>query len=341
MLDELVPARWRAVPLPRRALIALCVGAGYRIVQIGGGKAIERGRIMPDSPPAAVEAFRRLRLPVVLRLPEDQGLQVDDILPRAAERELGPILQNRIEALGPWPQAETCFDHRIVDRQSPGELTVRVTLASREQVTERCRQLAELGLPVDHVDVVDGDPLAPPRIDLLRSGEIRAGSVPWGRLAAAVLALAVAGGAWLGFLGWQQSDRILAARAEQAAVRRSAEAIGPLRRQLEAVAARAEALRARLESAPSALDTLEALSTTLPDSAWLEELRLAGEQLQISGFSADAAALLPVLEEDPVIERAEFRSASTRTSVTLPDGGTREVDRFVIASRVIRTGPRP
>lgn len=336
ILDELVPVRWRAVRLPRRALIVTSVGPSFRVVQIGGGKVIERGRITPGTPVAAIESLRRLRLPVVLRLGDDDALHVDDTLPRAAERDLGSILQNRIEALGPWPQPETCFDHRIVGRPGPSELTVRVTLANRDRLTERCQRLAELGLPVDHVDVVEGDPAAPPRIDLLRSGEIRAGTLPWGWLAAAVLVASVGIGGWFGVLGWQTAGRVAEAQARGAVLRSEAEAIAPLRRELEIAAARTDALRARVAASPSALDTLEALSLGLPDTAWLEDLRLTGDQLQISGYSDDAAALLPTLEEAPAIERAEFRGASTRTSVKLPDGQTREVDRFTIASRVVR-----
>lgn len=339
MLDELVPARWRAVPLPRRALIVMRAGPSFRVVQIGGGKVIERGRITAGTPAAVIEPLRRLRLPVVLRLGDEDSLHVEDTLPRAAERDLGSILQNRIEALGPWPQAETCFDHRIVGRPGAGELSVRVTLAHRDRVAELSQQLADLGLPVDHVDVVESDPVAAPRIDLLRSGEIRAGTLPWGRLAAAVLAVAVAVGGALGLSGWQAAGRAADAQARQVALRAEAEAIAPLRRQVELAEARAAALRARVEASPSALDTLEALSLAVPDSAWLEDLRLAGDQLQISGYSDDAAALLPTLEEAAAFERAEFRAASTRTTVTLPDGQTREVDRFTIASRVIRAEP--
>jgi general secretion pathway protein L len=337
MLDELVPARWRAIRLPRRALIVSSVGSSFRVAQIGGGKVIERGRIAPGTPSAVIEPLRRLRLPVVLRLGDEDALHVDDTLPRAAERDLGSILQNRIESLGPWPQAETCFDHRIVARPAPGELTVRVTLAHRDRVDKLSRQLAELGLPVDHVDVVETDPMAPPRIDLLRCGEIRAGTLPWVRLAALVLVASVAIGGWLAGLIWQQAGRVAEAQARQATLREEAAAIAPLRRQLELAEARAAALRSRVESSPSALDTLEALSEVLPDTAWLEDLRLAGDQLQISGYGDDAAALLPTLEESPAIDRAEFRAASTRATVTLPDGQTREVDRFTIASRVIRT----
>lgn len=341
MLDELVPPRWRAARLPRRALIVTSTGQSFRVVQIGGGKVIERGRIVPGTLAAVIEPLRRLRLPVVLRLGDDDALHVDDTLPRAAERDLGSILQNRIEALGPWPQADTCFDHRIVGRPGPGELTVRVTLAHRDRVAELSRQLADLGLPVDHVDVVESDPTAPPRIDLLRSGGIRVGTLPWGRLAAAVLVISLGIGGWLGMLGWQAAGRVADAKARQVALRAEAEAITPLRRQVELAEARAAALRSRVEASPSALDTLEALSLAVPDSAWLEDLRLAGDQLQISGYSDDAAALLPTLEEAPAIERAEFRAASTRTTVTLPDGQTREVDRFTIASRVIRVEPAP
>jgi general secretion pathway protein L len=60
------------------------------------------------------------------------------------------------------------------------------------------------------------------------------------------------------------------------------------------------------------VSVIENLTRLLPDSAWLTDLRIDGDTVDISGFSKSAASLIPILETSSVFSEAAFTSAVTR-----------------------------
>jgi general secretion pathway protein L len=111
--------------------------------------------------------------------------------------------------------------------------------------------------------------------------------------------------------------------------------LGELRERLLALRREAVLVAQRLAAAPSALGVLEALSRALPDDAFLSELELSGDRLRIAGFATNAAPLVPLLEELPALEDVRFQAPSSKTILEDPELGRREVERFVLAARVV------
>jgi general secretion pathway protein L len=80
------------------------------------------------------------------------------------------------------------------------------------------------------------------------------------------------------------------------------------------------------------LEIWDELSRVLPDNAFLTETRIANGKVIISGFSADAARLVRVIDQSPL-----FSGATLATAIT-PDA-TEQKDRFSINFKV--RGARP
>lgn len=284
--------------------------------------------------PGALLARLRRRRGLLLRLADEHGFVARDLLPPGAEPDLRAIVEHRLDTLTPWTAERACFDVEISGRRADGRLEVTVAAVPRaflERVRER---LAELGIEVAAVDLGEAD--APPvaRFDLVGEAERSAGSVL--RIAGAVLLGAVVlAGAALAGSEIHARGVVLAERERAAAVLEARLAdLGELRERLEALRREAGLLAGRLATAPSALALLEELSRSLPDEAFLSDLDLVGDRLRISGYAPDAAPLVPLLEALGALEDVRFQAPSARTSVEV-GGGRREVERFVLAARVV------
>ena len=66
---------------------------------------------------------------------------------------------------------------------------------------------------------------------------------------------------------------------------------------------------------------------SLPDEAWLTELRLTGDQLVIAGFAARADGLIGLLDASPMLQEVRFAAPVTRDRPEAPE-------RFQVAMRV-------
>lgn len=86
-------------------------------------------------------------------------------------------------------------------------------------------------------------------------------------------------------------------------------------------------LLAMRSARPRVVETLEAMSAALPDSAYLVAFNLGGDMLQISGVSTSTADLIPALTHTHRFLDVSFAGATTR----LEDGGA---DRFHLTMRV-------
>ena len=75
------------------------------------------------------------------------------------------------------------------------------------------------------------------------------------------------------------------------------------------------------------LEIWDELSRVLPDNTFLTETRIADGKVTVSGFSADAARLVRVIDQSPL-----FSGATLATAIT-PDA-TEHKDRFSITFKV-------
>jgi general secretion pathway protein L len=71
-------------------------------------------------------------------------------------------------------------------------------------------------------------------------------------------------------------------------------------------------LAKRKQSSPSSVMVFEAMSSVLPDSTYVTELRIEGDKLQVVGLTQDAPSLIKLIEQSPQFSRATFFAPTTR-----------------------------
>ncbi len=194
---------------------------------------------------------------------------------------------------------------------------------------------ASLGFAPPYLTAV-GAALEPERglADTLATDELRGRQTRRRRLrllaatAACAVALGMAGAAVDG-----RRDRALRElEARAAALAAPAEEARRLQSRAEELRAEILAIAAIEAERPRPLQGLLELTRTLPEEAWIESIRATPEGWQIDGYASDAAALVPVFEEDPRFE--DVRSVAG-TSPTRLNGVTYE--NFSLVLRRVRT----
>src|SRR5439155_26697405 len=84
------------------------------------------------------------------------------------------------------------------------------------------------------------------------------------------------------------------------------------RGELERKRALVTAVQTIAASAIRPLPVLRELTEILPGDAWLTMLSFDTKGVELTGQAAQASALIPVLENSPLLERVEFASPVTR-----------------------------
>lgn len=124
----------------------------------------------------------------------------------------------------------------------------------------------------------------------------------------------------------QLDARIVGLRDRASGVLTLQERAAALSRQAQAISD-IEAERADL------LSTLLQLSRGLPADAWIRTIQAEPPDWYLDGWARDAAALIPLFENDPRFEDVQFRSATSRAQI-----GNETYDYFSLA---LRTVPAP
>jgi general secretion pathway protein L len=337
-LRGLLPRRWRESG-PRRHHLVLRLERPFARVYERRGRRLESvgSLVLPKAspgaePPQIEQRLRRVlgrhKDSILLVLGDDDALTCTDLLPAAAEGDLGRIMGHKLDLLTPWSAEQGYVAHKVLGRRRDGMLEVLVAAASRPRLDELLRDLASLGVRPAAIDVAVAGDGRPAGVDLLRTGvpERRGG------LAGLLLGLGLlllAGG--LGVIGWHiyQRQQLLAEQSRLAAgLEQRLSDLPDLRARIEALRAQARFFADDRSSRPSPLLVLEVLSRLLPDTVWLTETRLDGNELFISGLAEEASTLVPLVEAAPEFEQVRFQAPSTRVTVRGVDGVDREVERF-------------
>ena len=344
-LRGLLPRSWREAG-PRRYHLVLRLERPFVRVYERRGRRLESvgSLILPEASPgtAPVEIEARLRRVInrhkdstLLVLGDDDALTCSDLLPAAAEGDLGRIMSHKLDLLTPWSAEQSYVAHKVLGRRRDGMLEVLVAAASRPRLDDLLRDLASLGVRPAGVDVAlpgSGEPTA--GVDLLRTATPeRRGGIARLLLAVGVLLLCAA----LGVIGWQiqqrrqlldQQSRLVAGLEQRLAD------LPDLQARIETLRAQARFFADDRSSRPSPLLVLEVLSRLLPDTVWLTEIRLDGSELFISGLAEDASTLVPLVEGAPEFEQVRFQAPSTRVTVRGAEDREREVERFSLRAVV-------
>ena len=266
-------------------------------------------------------------MPRWLLLPASEGLRRTLTVPAAARERLREVLGFEIERQTPFAAGNALYDGRVLQVREDGQLQVELVVLPRRRFDALAVQLGSLAGTLSGLDLADADG-RPLGVNLLPRDRVRPqrDAWRWWKLGLG------GGGIVLLLLGLARivDNREAAAEALAAEVsQRSAQARGvSARRQqlVEAVEGTAY-LQAKRNGRASAVEVIDALSTRLPDGAYLEKLAIEGEQLTLIGLSNEAAALVGRLEgaaqwEAPALAGALQQDPRTR------------MDRFTLVAKL-------
>jgi general secretion pathway protein L len=209
-------------------------------------------------------------------------------------------------------------------------VSVATTVVERSIVARALGEARRLGFAVRAVEIEAAEPRAKP--DLLPLPELRTRS--FGQFAltgAAALLVAVLAAAAALYPFVREGARADALQQSLAAVRVKAEAVQRLEKGIESERAAANFLVDRKRTAPMAVDLLAELTRIAPDDTWLSSAQYTGNQIQITGLSRSASALIGRFEQSKIFANAQFRSPVT------PDQASGD-EHFVISADVAAAG---
>jgi general secretion pathway protein L len=261
----------------------------------GGRLAFERGH---------VGALRGAE--VEFRLAPQRCVFRELELPARAGEFLDGVVRSQIDRLTPWAASDCAFGWSAPKPLDAGRIAITVAATKREPIA------AFLDVAADSVIVASARDAGSPAIAILST---RAGASARRRrwrfmltaalaLSLAALAAALAADYTLGASLRDQSDALTASLAQRRAAM--------LRRDHARDDPAAQALDARKRATPAAVIALEALTKAIPDDAYLTQMQLKGDVIEISGVAADAASLISRIEQSPSFSHATFTAPTTR-----------------------------
>jgi general secretion pathway protein L len=305
------------LPTPFRILLAardprLIVepaGAKARIYEMQGEQQEVLGELDPQvtgSLQAILAGVRDKGHRAVVRLSPTSVLTRQVVFPAQVRENLAQVLAYEIDRLTPFQAEQVYFDFRAAeDPAAGGKIEVDLALCRRDLVREWLQQLRDAGMPADQL-TWEG---AWPNANLLPAQERphRGSGIlsPTKILLLLVLLLAAV---VLATPIWQKrqirEDRV----AEVEALKVRAEKVYELRTALERARQGSVAvLQAKWEQ-PRMIDLLLELTQRLPDDTWIQNLDYRDGEIQLRGESAQATALIVLLDQAPGISEVTFRS---------------------------------
>lgn len=310
-LLSFLPPRWReALAVEQSCLLLSAAGDGATLEL---ERAARRSVLFefggePDgwSQQFAAEVDDNLRdLPLIFGLPAARVLRRTLSLPVAALENLDAVLGFELDRQTPFKPEQVYFASRVL-RQDAGAKQVQVELVvvPRPVLEDAVAALAGLADGLAAVDVLDA---RNQRLGVnLLPAERRARQprtqplIQFGLLCASVV---------LVFFGLSQvvENRRAAVGEMEALVqsqRERAREVGALRAQLEDAAAAANFLAVQKQTQASMVLLLDEVTQRLPDDTFLTRLSVSGNQVSLSGYSAQALKLVGELQKSGVLKDA-------------------------------------
>ena len=244
-------------------------------------------------------------LPQVLGLPAARLLRRTLALPAAALENLDAVLGFELDRQTPFKPDQVYFASRVL-KQDAGSKQVQVELlvVPRPVLDEAVAAVGPLSDTLAGVDVLDAHGR---RVGVnLLPAERRASQPRTQPLIQAGLLLASIVLVFFG-LGQIVDNRVAAVesiQAESEAQRERAREVSALRSQLEDSAAAANFLAVQKQTQASMVLLLDELTRRLPDDTFLPRLSVSGNQVSLSGYSAQALKLVGELQKSELLKDA-------------------------------------
>jgi len=325
----LVPERWRDRLRRRGNLLFIALREGRCSLDFGSfsqretlvdGALSTEGELPPELLEVLLERLGTAAK-VILLLPPQQVLRKVLSLPAATEAGLGNVLRFEMDRHTPFTGEQVYFGFRILERDRRHQrLQVELLVVLREYLDELLQRFDSLGVHPALVTLDEGAGRGSGQsINLLPGGRQRSrGSRLRGnrrlQIAAglALVALAV-------FPLVQQQQRAERLAAELDAPKAAAERAAAVRAELEQLEAGRRYLSEQQAHASEVLGMLKELTTLLPDTTWLSRFELSGERVRLEGESAEASALIGLLEQSKTLQNVSYASPITSNPRTQKD----------------------
>lgn len=297
----------------------------------GGAQPIIR---LPDRPGGIVPAdiAQRTRGSVIeIIVPAAAILERRLDLPSESRPYVENVVRHQVETLFPWRASDVVHTTLIRDR-ADGRLDVTVRATARSAIAPALAAAAACG--ASGVVIASTERAEEAGIPVALGPAGRGGHSASRMIARyAIVALLLAAGGmlgWTAYVGWSlQADIALLDEAiadRRAVLKRASDARNR---------AGGGNLEGRKQQSVVAVAALEALSAILPDDTYLTDLTLDAGRLRMTGHSARATELVPLLEGSGDFRNATFSSPLTRMS-------GQSTDRFSIEAVVVpRMGRTP
>jgi general secretion pathway protein L len=249
-----------------------------------------------------------------------------DVLPAESLPYLETVVRHQMDTSFPWPAAEVLFSIGV-EKRADGKLDVSVHATSRSAIASALAVAEACG--ASEIFVVGDGESGEQRTSILAAiGTEKRARLDRLQLVArySAIALLVLAGfmmTWTTFAAWSLSTEVAALDRDiadrRAILKRAIDASG---------AAETSSIEAKKRLSTATVVVLDELSALLPENTYLTDLTLEAGRLRLTGVSANAAGLVPLLEGSGHFKNAAFYAPTTR----LPDGAT---DRFSIEATLL------
>lgn len=351
-LAGMVPPKWQAAygrdPLQLTIVADVATAQVFETISALSFGAAEPQQIYLGEWPGAVAAVaqRLAKVPawsrsIALLVPVSRCLERERSVPSAALQDIRRILALDIARVMPAGAGDVLFGWQLVpaEGRDGADRSVRQIIVKQSIIGPLVEDLSARGLIVDVVSAVTTSGTVCSSNMLDGSGQ-RASRSSWlrrasfGAIAATMVLAALTTGLYL--RGQMHVSEQLAAQI--ATTRTKAQYVQTRLATAEAVTAQVAGLRLRKLEAISLATMWDDVSRILPDTAWLNELRVDGEQLVLDGYASSASELIGVFNRAGQFSAIKFASPVTRD----PQSG---MERFVLQMGTLKgtaaVGARP
>jgi general secretion pathway protein L len=284
-------------------------GATAQIYRVQGGQREILGKLdlqVAGSLQAVLAGLKDKRQRSVVHLATGSVLTRHVSFPAQVRDNLRQVLSYEIDRLSPFQADQVYFDFRVAEGPlQGGKVGVDLALCRRDLAQEWLQRLRDQGVPAEQL-TWEG---AWPKANLLPAHERppRGSGIlsPTKMLLFLVLLLA---SATLATPIWQLHQTHNERAAEVETLKARAEKVHAMRTALERARQGSVAVLQAKWDQPRMIDLLLELTERLPDDTWVQNLDFRDGEIQLRGESAQATALIDLLDQAPGITEVTFRS---------------------------------
>ena len=206
---------------------------------------------------------------------------------------------------------EVYFAHRVLGSDARNRrLSVELQLAPKRELERALESARGFGIIPPRVELAAGAE-GGSTLNLLPGEPVHGTRENRLRRALAIVALLLAVTA-VAILLQRQRATVAKLQADVTAARAEAEESLAMRDRLEQLTRSAQFLEADKSRQPMVVRVLDELTRLVPDQAYITQLDIHDQTVEVQGFAATASDLIAVLEQSPRFKAPEFRSPVTQ-----------------------------